>query len=144
MTYRRATLNDCAFLAKLNHQLIQDEGHHNRMTAPELQQRMRNWLSGEYTAIVFEENEEVVAYALYREQADEIYLRQLFVARQRRREGIGRRAIDILQSGIWPKTKRMTVEVLVTNHGAVSFWRAVGYTDYSLTLEILPKDETST
>jgi hypothetical protein len=35
MTYRRATTNDCPRLAELNHQLIRDEGHRNRMTVPQ-------------------------------------------------------------------------------------------------------------
>ena len=79
MTFRQATTDDCALLAELNHQLIQDEGHRNRMTVPELEQRMKGWLSGEYRAVLFKEGNEVVAYALFREQPEEIYLRQLFV-----------------------------------------------------------------
>ena len=31
--------------------------------------------------------------------------------------------------------------VLVSNKAAVAFWRAVGYMDYALTLEILPSSE---
>ena len=139
MNFRRATLNDCALLAELNHQLIRDEGHRNRMTVPELEQRMKGWLASEYAAMLFENDGEVVAYALYREQPEEIYLRQLSVARNRRRQGIGRQAVEILRSKIWPKNKRLTVEVLVQNEAAVAFWRAVGYKDYSLTLEILPE-----
>jgi len=138
VTFRRATLNDCALLAELNHQLIRDEGHRNKMTVPELGQRMLDWLQSEYSAIVFEDGNETVAYALYREQAEEIYLRQLFVVRNRRRQGIGRQAMEILRGEIWPKQKHLTVEVLVKNTAAVQFWRAVGYQDYSLTLEILP------
>src|SRR5437870_9469274 len=46
MTYRHATLDDCPLLAELNCQLIRDEGHRNRMTLPELEQRMRGWLAG--------------------------------------------------------------------------------------------------
>ncbi len=76
--------------------------------------------------------------ALFREQAEEIYLRQLFVVRHRRSQGLGRRAVEILRSQIWPKTKRLTVEVLVANKRAVRFWRSVGYADYALSLEILP------
>jgi predicted acetyltransferase len=144
MTYRRATQDDCPLLAELNHQLIRDEGHRNRMTVPELQQRMRDWLAGEYAAILFEEGGEVVAYALYREQPEEIYLRQLFVIRQRRREGLGKQAMQLLRSEIWPKTKRLTVEVLVANTAAVAFWRAVGYHDHSLALEIAPTDIAET
>lgn len=37
MTFRLATLDDCRLLAELNHQLIQDEGHRNRMTVPALE-----------------------------------------------------------------------------------------------------------
>ncbi len=108
------------------------------MTVAQLEQRMRDWLAGEYRAVLFEDYGEVVAYALFRELPDEIYLRQLFVVRNRRRRGIGRRAVEILRSEVWPRTRRLTVDVLVTNQDAVAFWRAVGYADYSLTLEIFP------
>ena len=99
---------------------------------------MRGWLASEYRAVIFEEGGEVVAYALYREQPEEIYLRQFFVVRHRRRQGLGRRAVEILRSEVWPTTKRLTVDVLVANPSGIAFWRAVGYTDYALTLEILP------
>lgn len=138
MTFRPATLDDCARLAELNHQLIHDEGHRNRMTVAELEQRMRGWLAGDYRAVLYEDGGEIVAYALFREEPEEIYLRQLFGVRHRRSQGIGRRAVEILRSQVWPKTKRLTVDVLVTNERAIAFWRQVGYTDYSLSLEILP------
>src|SRR5678815_350483 len=96
MTFRFATLDDCPRLAELNHQLIRDEGHRNPMTVAELEQRIRGWLAGEYRAVLFEDAGEVVAYALFREQLEEIYLRQLFVVRHRRSQGIGRRAVEIL------------------------------------------------
>src|SRR5579863_9909103 len=98
VNFRRATLDDCALLADLNHQLIRDEGHRNPMTVPELEQRMRGWLASEYAAVIFEEDGEVVAHVLYREQPEEIYLRQLFVARNRRRQGIGRKAVEIMRT----------------------------------------------
>ncbi len=125
-------------LAEWNHQLIRDEGHRNRMTVPELGERMRGWLELDYRAVVFELAGIPVAYALFREQPDEIYLRQLFVVRERRRQGIGRRAIELLRTKVWPTNKRLTVEVLTANTAAVAFWRSVGYVDTSLTLEILP------
>jgi predicted acetyltransferase len=110
------------------------------MTIPELDQRMRGWLASEYAAVIFEEGKVVAAYALYREQAEEIYLRQLFVVRNRRRQGIGRQAFEVLRSKIWPVNKRLRVDVLVQNTGAVAFWRAVGCKDYCLTLEIMPEE----
>jgi len=108
------------------------------MTVPELEDRMRDWLADEYRAIMYEHGGNIVAYALFREQPEEIYLRQLFVVRDRRRQGIGRRALEILRSQVWPNTKRLTVGVLVANTQAVAFWRAMGYADYSLELEIMP------
>jgi predicted acetyltransferase len=139
MNFRRATLNDCALLAGLNHQLIRDEGHRNKMTVPELEQRMKSWIASEYVALLFEKDGEIVAYALYREQPEEIYLRQLFVLRNRRRQGIGREAIELLRTKVWSKSKRLTIEVLIENKAAVTFWRAVGYKDYCLAMEILPE-----
>jgi predicted acetyltransferase len=138
MAFRWATLHDCALLAELNHQLIRDEGHRNSMTISELTRRMKSWLAGEYAAVLFENDGAVVAYAVYAEQPEKIYLRQLFVVRNRRRQGMGRQVMEILRSKIWPKNKRLTVEVLASNTPATAFWRAMGYRDYSLMLEILP------
>jgi predicted acetyltransferase len=138
MKFRKATRADCALLAELNHQLIRDEGHRNTMTVSELEQRMKDWIESDYVGILFEDNSELVAYALFREQSDEIYLRQLFVVRTHRRQGVGRKAMQILFSQIWPKGKRRTVEVLSTNVAGVAFWRAIGYSDYVLTLEMMP------
>ncbi len=109
------------------------------MSIPELEQRMRGWLASEYTAMIFEEDGAIIAYALYREQPEEIYLRQLFVVRDRRRKGVGRQAVEILRTKIWPANKRLTVDILVQNTAAIAFWRAVGYRDYCLALEILPE-----
>ena len=124
-------------LAAWNYQLIRDEGHRNPMDVWELEERMRGWLvSGEYQAILFEENEPV-AYALFKETDDEIHLRQFFVVRHRRGAGIGSCAMAQLFA-LWPKEKRWTVSVLTRNTPAVAFWQAMGYADYALTLEIMP------
>jgi len=136
LVFRRATDADVALLGQLNHQLIQDEGHRNPMTVTQLQDRMRGWLAGEYTALLFEHDAEVVAYALYREDADSIYLRQFFVQRHVRRRGFGRATLHLLRTQVWPTHKRLTVEVLAGNHAAISFYKAAGFRDYSLTLEL--------
>lgn len=47
--------------------------------------------------------------------------------------------IEKLRTSVWPKHKRLTVDVLVHNAAAVAFWPAVGYKDYNLTLEVLPE-----
>ena len=139
MEYRFATTSDLDRLAEWNHQLIRDEGHRNSMTVPELRERMLGWISGEYKAVIFGSESDPVAYALFKETAAEVYLRQLFVRRDRRSEGIGRNAVGILRERVWPRQKRLTVEVLTANTRGVRFWRTVGYKDYCLTLEILPE-----
>ena len=136
MNHRLATDRDLDRLAQWNWELIQDEGHTNYMSLDELRQRMRGWLAAEYQAVIFSLDQEPVAYALYRESEDEVYLRQLFVTRGRRREGVGRKAVELLRTRIWPRDKRLTVEALTANRPAVAFWRSVGFQDYSLKLEI--------
>jgi ribosomal protein S18 acetylase RimI-like enzyme len=138
MEYHIANETDLDILARWNHQLIRDEGHRNPMTVSQLRERMRQWLSGDYTAVIFDKDGEPVAYALYRESKDEIYLRQLFVKRENRNRGIGKEAVRILKEEIWTKSKRLTVDVLSHNKAAIAFWRSAGYKDYCLTLEIMP------
>ena len=139
MHYRFATVADARALAELNHQLIRDEGHRNPMDVDQLEHRMYGWLSSEeYRAVIFVQEDTPVAYALYHEDPDEMYLWQFFVVRTRRRHGIGRSAMQSLLSDIWLRTKRRTVSVLVHNTSGVAFWRAMGYQDYALTLEIMP------
>lgn len=135
MHYRFAKLDDSQILGGLNHQLIQDEGHRNPMTVPELIERMHGWLAYDYRAAIFEDGSGIVAYALYQEE-DHVYLHQFFVQRHVRRCGIGRQCMKILFSEIWPQNKRITVNVLCHNKPGTAFWRAVGFTDYCLALEI--------
>jgi hypothetical protein len=44
----------------------------------------------------------------------------------------------VLRSQVWPKTNRLTVDVLAGNRRALRFWHSVGYSDYALSLEVLP------
>jgi GNAT superfamily N-acetyltransferase len=137
LSWHEASDADLGLLAEWNHQLIRDEGHRNPMTVPELADRMKKWLQGEYRAVIFSEAEPI-AYALFREGDAETYLRQLFVRRDRRRGGVGRSAVEILRKDIWRPGIRLTVDVLCANEAAIAFWRSVGYRDYCLTMEIVP------
>ncbi len=141
MTHRLASMTDCPLLGMLNRELILDEGHRNRMSVSELEERMKGWLAGEYRGVIFEEGGVIMGYALFRPDEEEIYLRQLFIVREQRRKGYGREAMRILREEIWPKDKRLTVDVLVKNDAAVKFWSGVGYRDYALTLEMMPSEE---
>lgn len=138
LKHRPARLNDAALLAEMNQQLIQDEGHRNRMTLPELERRMRGWLAGEYRATLFELAGEPVAYALHRAQEDCIYLRQFFVVRAHRRQGLGKRAMEILLMQVWSPRQRIVLDVLVGNSAGRAFWKALGFQVYCLTMERPP------
>lgn len=138
MQYRRATLADLEVLAAFNQQLLQDEGHRHRLTLPELAVRMQGWLQHEYVAILFEQQTMPVAYALYRQDLESIYLRQFFVHRQYRRRHIGRHAMHLLLTEVWRPGRRITLEVLVHNRSGYAFWQALGFRDYAITMELLP------
>jgi predicted GNAT family acetyltransferase len=142
MQWRFASPDDVRRLAELNHELIADEGHRNPMNVDQLENRMRAWLATEYRAVVFTSGAEVLAYALFRDdEADSIHVRQFFVIRARRREGIGRDAIRLFVRDIVPKNKRVVLDVLVRNTVGHAFWRAVGFREYAVTLERLPDED---
>ena len=134
--HRAATARDVPCLARMNQQLIEDEGHRNLMNLAELESRMRSMIEGDYTATLFEWHGQLVAYALWRQEPNWVYLRQFFVARDYRRRGIGLRAVRRLTCEIWPPGKRIRVDVLIGNQPALEFWRAAGFVDYLITLEM--------
>lgn len=140
MTYRFATLEDVALLSNLNHQLIEDEGHATGLALPELADRMTAWLQKEYRAVIFEQEDQILAYALYcqgEQSAGErfIFLRQFFVQRKHRRQGIGRAAISLLLEEIFPPNARVLLDVHYHNESGRAFWKALGFTEHCLTLE---------
>lgn len=140
MKYRIATVEDVPLLARMNRQLTEDENHRNRsQSIAWFEERMRSFVAGAYRAVLFEREGRTIAYALYTDQTEndsEIYLRQIFVERSCRRQGVGREALRILREEIWPRDKRITVGVLTGNQTAIDFYRAIGFQPYSMELEL--------
>ena len=134
LTFVRANDSDVTCLAELNFQLIQDEGHRNRMSVEELQQRISDWLREDYSGYLFQLNDLLIGYALYRHDPEYVYLRQFFVNEKHRRQGFGKSAMQWLYKNVW-QGQRVRVEVLVTNERGVAFWKSIGFKDYCLTLE---------
>jgi GNAT superfamily N-acetyltransferase len=137
LRYRAATVADAAVLGRLNHELIRDEGHRNPMGVDALVERMRHWLADEgYEALLGFDGDDLVAYVLWRDEPDCVYLRQIFVQREHRRQGVARHLmLSVFER--WP-AKRLTVDVLAGNARALAFWRRMGYRDYAVLLERLP------
>jgi ribosomal protein S18 acetylase RimI-like enzyme len=138
MNFRMAKPVDAELVATLNALLIRDEGHRNLMTVPQLATRMSDWLCGDYQAVLFEELDAVVGYALFRREPEYVYLRQIFVRPDFRRRGIGRAAMEWLSVNAWQGAPRFRIEVLIGNEIGQAFWRAVGFRDYSVTMEREP------
>lgn len=134
MEFRIGGKGDLRLLARLNQQLIQDEGHANPMSVAELEKRMRAWLVRTYTAVLFLDEDTVVGYALYRSDDAGVFLRQFFICRSERRKGRGRAAMEILLEHIWSPGTPVMLEALCTNRAAIEFWRSLGFEDYALTL----------
>jgi predicted acetyltransferase len=110
------------------------------MNIAELTERMRGFLAATYKAILFEEDGEVRAYALYHpyEESD-LYLRQFFVVRGKRRVGLGREAVRLLFDEIFPPEARIIVTALSHNQRAIAFWSEVGFDQYCVSFERLPR-----
>jgi GNAT superfamily N-acetyltransferase len=136
MRFRYANPGDAALLAPLNAQLIRDEGHRNPMTVPQLAERMKQWLHTDYQAVLFENCDGLIGYALFRHEPEFVYLRQLLVRPEFRRRGIGREAIAWLWHNAWDSNARVRLDVLVGNALGQAFWRAVGFRDYCITMEM--------
>lgn len=134
MQYRITVERDLPLLAELNRKLLRDEGDPEPSPVSELESRMRAWLARAYTAVLFSNEGVVIGYALYRTDNAGIFLRQFFIDRAVRGKGLGRAAMEILFTRVWPQGVTVTLEALCANHGAIDFWHALGFEDYAVTL----------
>lgn len=105
------------------------------MSVPQLTQRMEQWLKSEYRAVLFELESKAIGYALYRLEPEYVYLRQLFVQPEMRRQGVARQALEWLSQEVWQLRPRVRIDVLIGNRSGIEFWRSVGFIEYCLTME---------
>jgi GNAT superfamily N-acetyltransferase len=146
LTFRSGTAADVPLLAELNRQLQIDESHSRRMQVPELEERMAGWLaSGGYEAVIIERENLPSGYALFRRESDRehVYLKQFFVCRDCRRQGIRRQAIEWLRAHAWHDSPAIYLDALVNNERGIAFWRAVGFRDYCITMELKRESSAS-
>ena len=136
MQIRFAMVEDADTLGALNAQLIRDEGHRNAMTIPQLVQRMADWLRADCEAAIVEDRGTFVGYALFRREAEYVYLRQIFVRGEDRRRGIGRRLFQWLLQNAWQTAPRIRIDVLVGNDTGRRFWESIGFREYCVTMEM--------
>ena len=136
LEFRFAAETDVPWLARMNQELIRDEGHRNKMSLVELEQRMSDFLRNEYEAVIVSSGRNDIGYVLYRKEPDWQYLRQIFVIDKMRRKGIGRGIIKWLRDNPWKDCKTIRTDVLVDNTIGINFWKTVGFKDYCITMEM--------
>jgi ribosomal protein S18 acetylase RimI-like enzyme len=137
LTLRAAVPMDIETLTTFNQQLIVDEQSDSAAGPVQLRDRMVRWLGGAYSVTMFEEQDRPVAYCVWRDEAEDgVYVRQFFVARENRRNGVGRGAFALLLEQ-W-SGRPIKLDVLLHNERAFSFYRSLGFRDYSLILHRRP------
>ena len=141
LTLRTATDSDLSQLARMNKELIEDEGCRNPMSIVELGQRMRGWMHGDWQVVLFCDARVVVGYAVYQFRKDEyltditvVYLRQMFVERSRRSQGLGKCALQLLAQTRFPPDAAVVIDVLATNPRGAKFWSQVGFQTHCTTM----------
>jgi len=130
---RAATLDDCAALAVMNRQLIDDEGNGNTMSVAELENRMRDWLQrGVYTGYLFTLSDEIIGYALV--DVSDTWMRHFFICREHRRKAYGRAAVGLLLDYLG--FEEIGLSCLTKNTAGQAFWRSFAHEAYSIKYNI--------
>jgi N-acetylglutamate synthase-like GNAT family acetyltransferase len=136
LEFRFAVKKDVPWLARMNRELIRDEGHRNKKSLSDLEHRMSDFLRNEYEVVIASSGRNDIGYVLYRKEPEWLYLRQIFVIDKMRRKGIGCRIIEWLKENTWKDCKRIRTDVLVNNTTGIHFWKAVGFEEYCITMEM--------
>ncbi|MBM3643602.1 MAG: GNAT family N-acetyltransferase [Alphaproteobacteria bacterium] len=135
LAWRAATLADVPLLARWNMELNEDEGHPPWMEPTGYATRMAGFLEREgYAATLFEIAGTPIGYALHRREPEGQFLRQFYIARDRRRSGLGRAAFALLRGEVWPRGVPLGLDVLSGNARGFAFWRSLGFRDHATRL----------
>ena len=136
MHYRFADFKDIPTLAEGAAQLAVDQGLRERPQPAELQRKFWDWLSSDYRAVIFDNAERRVGYALYRNLPDHVELRQFYIQREFRGTDFEREAFEMLREEVWKPGVRVQVVTLANNRQSIEFWNKLGFGEYAVTLEL--------
>ena len=134
MILKKCTTDDLLRLAAMNKRLIEDEKSSNPMTLKELEDRMEGFITGEYNAFFFEEEGQIVGYALVRHTSEPLYLRQFYIEREQRRRHYGKQAFKLLMDHL--DTDVIDIDVLPWNESGFSFWKSLGFTETCISMRL--------
>ena len=124
-------------LAQLNRQLDEDEPYPYPLPLPALRERMASWInSGEHEVLLFRSGDQLLGYAVWRAAEHGTYLRHFFICRDRRGQGWGRAAVQLLCREVFPKDRPVNIDTAVGNKQGIAFWHAIGFQDVSVGMEL--------
>ena len=87
--------------------------------------------------------DKVVGYAIYQARgathkgSEVVYLRQFFIERRYRGQGLGRRAFEELREARFAGAQ-VTLDVLTANPAGLAFWEVLGFRGYAVTMGLEP------
>ena len=123
----KCSVKDAPQLAAMNKELIDDEKSNNAMDLADLEERMQDFLRGEYDAYFFEKNSQIVGYALVNPTTNPLYLRQFFIKREFRRQHLGQEAFYALKKYL--HVIAIDIDVLPWNAAGRAFWKSLGFSE---------------
>lgn len=133
----KAKGSELYLLVQLNRQLDEDEPHPYPLPLSALSERMARWIrNGEYDVLLFRSGDQLIGYAVWRAEEFGTYLRHFFICRDRRRQGWGRAAMQLLCRDVFPKDRPVNIDATVGNKAGIAFWHAIGFRDFSLGMEL--------
>ena len=107
----------------------------------ELEARFSGWLGSEWQVVLLEYGEVVIGYGIYRLQPDSyfpertvVYVRQYFIRREYRGQGLGRAGFELMVEELFPSPCRILLEALASNPSGLAFWQHLGFHPYSIAL----------
>ncbi len=141
---RKHTADDLDLLARMNHELIEDEGHRSRLTVDELKERFKRFVGQDgWSVDLLMSDGEIIGYATHRYETDEaartgtsVHLRQFFISRDHRAQGIGRAALQALIQARFKPGERIFLNVLEDNLRGKAFWSRTGFVPYGTIMEM--------
>jgi GNAT superfamily N-acetyltransferase len=133
----KAKCTELALLVQLNRQLDEDEPHPHPLPLPALTERMKRWLdSGEYEVLLLRSGDQLIGYAVWRAEEFGSYLRHFFICRDRRRQGWGRAAMQLLCREVFPRDRPVNIDAAISNKAGIAFWHAIGFRGFFLGMEL--------
>ncbi len=141
LSVRDASDAELHMLALWTRELHEDEGS-VPMDVTLVERRLKEWIeTGSARVVIFTLDRHPVGYALVLQQVAtpylpaKTYLRQFFIARDHRGQGLGKLAFALLEREIFTRGQAIRLEAKWRNPRAQAFWKKMGFVEQDITYE---------